>query len=733
MQRFLLLCFLSVLPSLCFAQQPANAANDEDPPVDALQLMDGDMNQLLVYYEKLSGKILIRDANLQNIPNLRIIVPSGLPRSQALRLIESTLVLNGCAIVPGEDNTVKMISTAGKNPRSEGIAIYANLADLPKGDQIISYYMPLRYISASEAVAVLQSNIMPHSAYGAIVPVAHAQSIVVTDNAATVRQLAKLKDLIDVPPAKLSSQFVTLQRADAERVAESIKGLLESRKAKAQSAPGAASGQAAQGADGTMNERNLVAGDVELLPDARTNRILVITRPVNFEYIKDLIEEFDRAVTLTSPYERPLKYVMASEVLPVLETLLMESDKNGQSASGSSATGQPQRTRPSPAQSGSSNNSNRANTDRTLQENQDTAPEAIMVGKTRLVADKQANSIIVIGPPESVDKAHSILDKLDKKPMQVYLSTVIGQLTLGDGSELAVDLLQKFSHAGDFGVASSSKASTDGFLPNPKELINPAAFVKAAQGLSIYGTIGSALDYYVKALESTSRFKVISRPSVYTANNKVAVISSGQRIAVPSSTLSSLNNMDTGSVVSNIDYTDVLLKLEVVPLINSEREVTLQIKQTNDSVVGSQLISGNSIPTIGTQAVDTTITVPNKATVVLGGLISEDQKREETGIPFLKDIPGLGYLFKGTKKEKSRTELIIMIQPVVVGDNDELSEASQNEENLNQVGKDAHNFSKNAKMLDNERKPEKKPEPQPANAETDNVESAVPHDKGSDR
>jgi type II secretion system protein D len=724
MQRFLFLCFLLVLTPFCLAQQPgqpSNTTSSDDPPVDALQLMDGDMNQLLAYYEKLSGKILIRDANLQNIPNLRIIVPSGLPCSQALRLIESTLVLNGYAIVPSEDNTVKVMATAGKNPRSEGLAIYANLADLPKGDQIVSYYMPLRYISAVEAVTVLQANIMPHQAYGAIVPVPHAQSIVVTDNAATVRQLAKLKDLIDVPPAKLSSQFVALQRADAERVAEAIKGLLESRKAKAQSAPGTTPGQAVatavtQGADGTMNERNLVAGDVELLPDARTNRILVITRPVNFEYIKDLIEEFDKAVTLTSPYERPLKYVLASEVLPVLETLLMESDKNGQAASGSSTAGQQQRPSPSPTQSQRSNssrsssNSNRANADRTLQENQDTAPEAIMVGKTRLVADKQANSIIVIGPPESIDKARAILDKLDKKPMQVYLSTVIGQLTLGNDNELSVDLLQKFSHAGDFGVASSSKTSTNGFLPNPTDLVNPAAFANAAQGLSIYGTIGSALDYYIKALESSSRFKVISRPVVYAANNKGAIISSGQRIAVPSSTLSSLNNTDTGSVVSNIDYTDVLLKLEVVPLINSEREVTLQIKQTNDSVVGSQQISGNSIPTIGTQIVDTTITVPNKSTVVLGGLISEDNKVEEQGVPILKDIPGLGYLFKGTKKEKNRTELIIMIQPIVVEGNEELVEASKQEENLNQVGKDAHNFSKNAKLLDDEKKPEKKPE-----------------------
>src|SRR5690606_9019664 len=138
----------------------------------------------------------------------------------------------------------------------------------------------------------------------------------------------------------------------------------------------------------SMNERSLVAGDVELVADARTNRILVITRPINFDYIKGLIEAFDNAVTLTAPLERPLKYVMASDVLPVLEPLLLENkdSQTGQTGQANRPPGQ-QQTR----QQQASSNDSRTNTERTLSENQDTAPEAIMVGKTRLIADKQAN------------------------------------------------------------------------------------------------------------------------------------------------------------------------------------------------------------------------------------------------------------------------------------------------------------------------------------------------------
>ncbi len=707
-----------------FGPPPLVPVTDPEEKV-ILQMPGGSLFSLLDYYEVTSGKVLIRDAQLADITNIKLIAPGEISKSQALRLVESVLTLNGITLIPGEDNSVKVLG-AGKPARSEGVPVYANLTDLPRGDQVVSYFMPMRYISANEALQIFQNSIPPHPQYGVYVPVPHAQAIVVTENASTIRQIVALKELVDVPPAKIVSKFVVLQRADADRVAEVISNLIENRKNKAQAAAGGQPVVAPEAAGETtvsMNERSLVAGDVELVADARTNRILVITRPVNFEYIKSLIEEFDNAVTLNAPLERPLKYVMASEVLPVLETLLTEN-KDGQSGQAKTANQQQQQQQQQNQQrnASTSRNSSRTNTERTLNENQDTAPEAIMVGKTRLIADKQANSIIVIGPPESLDKVSSILDRLDKKPLQVYLSTVIGQLTVGRNSQFAVDILQKFSNSGDFGVAGSIRNRTAAgggsvFSPDPKILTNAGAFANAASGLTVYGAIGSALDYYVQALESTSRFKIVSRPVIYTQNNKGAVISSGQRIAVPSSTLTSLNTgtSDQASVTSNIDYTDVELKLEVVPQINSDREVTLKIKQTNDSVVGNRVISGNSIPTIATQFVDTTVSVPNRGTIVLGGLISEDSTNNVTGIPILKDIPILGYLFKGTNKDKNRTELIIMIQPVVVGGEVEEDMASINEERRAEIGPDARNFSEHSQMTsDSLKKKAKTEKKQPA-------------------
>jgi type II secretory pathway component GspD/PulD (secretin) len=200
-------------------------------------------------------------------------------------------------------------------------------------------------------------------------------------------------------------------------------------------------------------------------------------------------------------------------------------------------------------------------------------------------------------------------------------------------------------------------------------LVRPETIATALNGLTIYGVVGDAVEYYVRALESTNKFKIISRPVVYTANNKKAKIATGQRIPVPLNTLSTAGStVNTASIQSTIAFQDVLLKLEVIPLINANGDVSLKIAQTNDSVVGSQTISGNSIPIIGTQELNTSITVKNGQTIVLGGLVSEQKTRDARGIPLLSRIPGLGYLFSTTEKKFNRQELLIFIQPVVVDD-----------------------------------------------------------------
>jgi general secretion pathway protein D len=395
------------------------------------------------------------------------------------------------------------------------------------------------------------------------------------------------------------------------------------------------------------------------------------------------------------PYERPLQYMAAAEALPVLADLLAEEEEDRGAAS--SITNNQPGQRPGAAQNrgtGSQAGSSVGGIDVTGSRLEgpmrDTAPQSIIVGKTTLIADNQANSILVIGPPENRDKVRTILDRLDKRPMQVYLATVIGQLTLGDGINFGVDLIQKYVSDGTHGIASiqRTRGAEQPVITIP-DLVDSTEFPLAG-GLTVFGQVDEALDIFVHTLEETNRFRVLSRPSIYTANNKQATIISGQQVAVPTSTLSSLDNAsnDNVAVTSNIQYRDVVLKLDVIPLINANREITLQIDQANNTILGTQVISGNEVPIIGTQSLNTTVTIPNRSTIVLGGLITESNNHATSGTPFLGRVPLLGYFFRQTRKDKDRTELIVLIQPTVVEATSEALDVSFDEQSRTRVGRE---------------------------------------------
>ena len=148
-------------------------------------------------------------------------------------------------------------------------------------------------------------------------------------------------------------------------------------------------------------------------------------------------------------------------------------------------------------------------------------------------------------------------------------------------------------------------------------------------------------------------------------------------------------NAAQGNTTTTIEYRDVVLKLEVVPLINADGEVNLTIAQVNDTVVGSQRVEPNDIPIIGTEQIVTSVTVPNGNTIVLGGLISEEKKNDRQGMPYVSRVPLLGKLFREDVDSRTRRELVIFIQPKVVNDNATLFNASRAEDYRTSIGAEA--------------------------------------------
>ena len=719
------------------SQSPKVAGSQAEEMVtpDTIQFPNNPVSDFLMVYERLKGVTLIKDASLlAGGANLSLTLNQPVSKAEAIRLIESTLLLNGYAFIAVDKNSVKVINTAGgKNPRSEGVFLFTNESELPEGEVVASYVMPLTHLSAADAVPIFEQFITLHP-YGSLVPVPVANQVLITENSTLIRRLIDVRNLIDTPAPEKKSEFIALEQANADRVVELITTILEKREeGSGGGGAKAATGQPAQpnipgltGATGSSGVtigggKSGFAGDIQLIADTRTNRILVIASPFDFAAIKALIEEFDIAVELTDPYEHSLNYVAATDMLQILGDMLQEEgDEGGEGgAGGSQSTG---RVTGGIGAGGAvtggaagSSGSGGKKADVLSEPGEEQAAESLIVGKTKLIADNRANSILVIGQPEAKDKVKALLTKLDKKPMQVYLATVIGQLQVSNDDEFAVNILQKYIGGSRTGAASVSGGkpfisgtktvygtTTDG-VPTIQEQsgvtpISPAAAtmaqmsqvaVGALPGMQIATFILGSIDLYINALTATARFRIASRPAVFTANNKKATIYNGKKIAVPTSTVTTLGaggsaNTTSGSQQSNIQYQDVVLKIEVVPLINSEKEISLQIVQTNDTLSQSStnIGGGVSVPEINTQELNTTVIVPDRSTILLGGLVTQQDTKNVAGVPFLSTIPLMGNLFKSTSEITDRQELVVMIQPTVVQDNLELGEASKTERDL---------------------------------------------------
>jgi type II secretion system protein D len=712
--------WLFVLAALIFLQPAGglNALAQDSGPLTAgsSDYQKAPVNTILDLYERLSGKHLVRDANLDGVPPVSMNA-NGLTKEETIKLIEATLLLNNVAIVPVDENTVKVVTIGiNKNPRAEGVKLYANAVDLPNDDEIVSYYMPLNYINPQEAAGIF-TQVAPVHTYGGYVPAPSAQAVVITENVSVIRQLIALKELIDQPPAKVTSEWVQLNRADSDKVVDILNKMLGLGANGAPAAPPGPGGQVnvppgLGNFEPLSNEKNLISGSAQIISDPRSNRILVVTRPVNIPFLEQMIGQLDQPDIFMVPQRRPLKYVLAQDILPALEAALaqgkdeedqLKKDQQTatQAAQGRNGQGGQGAAQPAAAPSSGSSGTGSVSsvTPQLAQPTENDVPTVLTIGKTRLMADNRSNSIIVFGSPDVVARVFDMIDQLDRKPLQVYLATVIGQLTVSEGEEFGIDILQKFQKVGQGGIASSNLNSSQvtgtggsSFVPEPSSLTSALGF-PLPTGLTLYGAIGSTLNAYVRALETTDRFKIISRPSVYTTNNKLAVIASGSQVPVPGSSLSSVvattGTSDQNAVTTTTVYEDVLLQLDIIPLINANHEVTLQIRQQNNSLGKNVNIGGNLVPIINTQEINTEVTVPNKSTVVIGGLITDNTTRDTSGVPWLSDIPVLGYLFKDTTKSKERDELIIMIQPSVVETDADQLAVNEEEKQRTILGREA--------------------------------------------
>jgi general secretion pathway protein D len=678
------------------APAPPNA-----PAMVRLQFPNSDVVDVLHLYEQLTGKKLIMDNFVQGKVN--IFIAKDVSREEAIKIIEMSMALNGISLVPAGRDLLDVVG-AGQNPRKAPVPIVSDLADIPPGNPMISFLFRLQYADPQELQQVLMAYFQGSSGTINILALPKASALLVTQNADIIRQLASVISQVDVAPAEVVSEFIKLDRADASKVCDMLKDIFE-KGTESPTQPGVRSvkvpgaipqPQQVEGAGlSVLSEEAIVVGKIKLTPDVRTNRIHVVTRPINMPFIRELIHQFDANVEFAKPVTRYLQYVSAGDVLPVLVQALTEPGAEGAGAVPGGglpgASPQPQQqlqqrgtgatggTNPYSSQFGTSGTAGGGGSTLNISEELstqpvNTTPQAVTIGNAKLIADQRANSIIVLGNREVVVKVEKILDEMDVQAPQVALSTVIGQLTLNNNEEFGVDYFAKYHDrlvgvARNNGVFGANNPTVPGGF-EPSKLIQFSKIIRnVGAGANIYVAAGDAFAAIVHVLEATGKFKIISRPTIFTSNNKKAIIASGQEVPVPVSTLSNASNVvnNVASIQSSIEYKKVVLQLEVVPLINSEKVVSLDILQKLDSLVpnGNVNISGNSVPTIDTKYIRTNVSAQNGSTIILGGLIEDQKTKNYQGIPYLSRIPLIGAAFRSTASSKVRRELIVLMCPQV--------------------------------------------------------------------
>jgi len=275
----------------------------------------------------------------------------------------------------------------------------------------------------------------------------------------------------------------------------------------------------------------------------------------------------------------------------------------------------------------------------------DTAAGAL-IGRTAIVPDAPTNSLVIRTAPPNFSLLRETIEALDTRPPQVLFEVTVAEIVLGQAQEFGVD----------WSVFGSRTTVTSG-RPAPLDTVTPT------QDFSLRAVSIDRADVraVLRALASTSSVRVLSTPEILAVNNREASIVVGSRIPFIAST-----RLGDFAVDRSVQYEDVGTTLTIIPTINADDYVSVQILQEVNSLTNQVIAAALGAPVISTREASTRAIIRDGQTVVIGGLIGDSRDYLDRGIPFIKDIPLLGNLFKRRSEVLTRSELAIFVTPYVV-------------------------------------------------------------------
>jgi general secretion pathway protein D len=299
------------------------------------------------------------------------------------------------------------------------------------------------------------------------------------------------------------------------------------------------------------------------------------------------------------------------------------------------------------------------------------APGAKPEEQLRIVPDPGTNSLIIYGTVQEFQNIKNILKELDIIPRQVLMDVMVAEVSLTGSEAFGVEyeLFRKYNPS-IFGQTFDSQGAVRSGIFN--QATRPATegspFAQFLNGISGVAGRGNTIRAFISALATDNRAKILSSPSVLATDNRPARIQVGREIPVLSS--QSQSTVGDSPIVNSVQYRNTGVILTIIPQVNSQGLVHLQVKQ-EVSDVGAPSFGNTNSPSFTTRDAETTAVVQDGDTLAIGGIISDTTRRDRSGVPYLMDLPVLGRLFGTTNDTTDRTELVMLITPHVVRNRDE--------------------------------------------------------------
>lgn len=640
---------------------PEDITNENFPDlVESFDYPNAEIEDVIKAISQLTGKNFILEPGVKG--KITIIAPTQITVAEAYNAFLSALAGLGYTIVPsGEFLKIKNARDAQK----DSIETYSG-AYFPNTDQIITKIIKLKYISAEEVDK--QLRFLP-SKYGDMRAYAPTNSLIVTDFGSNIERIVDILDELDVQSFKERLEVIPIRYAKAKDIADLIDQIINKDSRSSKRFGGSRFSRSNQSQTGTSSSGSVNYSLV--IPDDRTNSIIVVGNDAGIDEIKKLIKKLDFQLNPADTggvYVYYVKHGDAKKIADTLNGVAQEAKKaQDQQTRGTQGSTSTSRFRPPSFDDGDFNPFDAQGSG---------SVGAIFGGEVKINSDEETNSLIITASKQDYKVVERLLAQIDIPREQVFVKVVIMDMDASIDNVYGMNFY-KFDESSN-GIGRIGFVSED----NVSNLLNPLADKGAILGFgsgnlvklgenagAAAGAEITSLAVFIKFLQSSVGANVLSEPQIMALDNQEAEIEVGANVPVGTTNTTA----GTGVVSQGIDRQDATIHLKIKPYISPDSDlVKMDIEQKINQVAPATVQSAKNLAdsaiSITKRTLKTSIVVNDGDTAVLGGLMQDAENETVSKIPVLGDIPILGWLFKYRKVSKQKKNLMLFITPNIMRD-----------------------------------------------------------------